>query len=90
MVALGFKIKHTVYHRIPTCGGMDSEPGGTTVEEDIITVVVPKDDEYWRISAENYITRYNGHSHDDAFEIIGEPTVTRINAIMQDVTTRLD
>lgn len=67
MYALSFKIRHTVYNRIQTLGGMDSEPGPVTIEESVITVVVPKDDDYWRTAARNYVTRYGGNSYDKAF-----------------------
>ncbi len=90
MYALGFKIKHTVYHRISTCGGQDSEPGGSSVEETTMTVVVPKNDGYWRHAAEEYILRYNGHSRDKGFLFIGEPTVTQVHGIMREALMRLD
>jgi len=90
MYALSFKIRHTVYHRIETLGGMDSEPGPITIDEDVITVVVPKDDDYFRTAARNYVLRYSGHSNDKGFSFVDAPVVTRVHAILKDAKTRLD
>lgn len=90
MYALSFTIKHTVYHRISTLGGQDSEPGGSTIEQDVITVVVPQNDVYWRNAARNYIMRYNGHSGDKGFAFIDMPVVQQVHAILEDAKKRLD
>ena len=93
MVALTYVFRGTVYHRAPTCGGMDSEPAGSTVEGQVMTIVVPSDNQQWRDNAVSYIRYYGGNWRDPAFEFMNnaEPTATLvIHAVISAAQTRLD
>lgn len=85
MTAMTFRFKHTVHHRIPTLGGMDSEPGPTTVEDDELTVVVPRDDEWWEKWAGSWVTRYGGNSYDPNFIFVGPIEKRQIHGILSEV-----
>lgn len=89
MKALTYRYKCTVRVRKVTCGGMDSEYSHSEVREGSQTIVVPADDKRSRDMALAYVTSYNANWTDPAFELLGEPVVTPISAILH-ITQRLD
>lgn len=89
MIAIKFNFKHTIYIRRETCGGMDSEPSHSEVQQTSLTIVVPADTEDYYAMAMGYVLKHSGNNRDKAFAFVGPVEKFPVNAILH-FDTRLD
>lgn len=82
MIALKFTYNHTVYIRRSTCGGMDSEPCHSEVQQTSLTIVVPADTEDYYAMAMGYVLKHAGNQSDRAFAFVGPVEKFPVNAIL--------
>lgn len=91
MRLLTFNILRTVYHRTPTCGGMDSEFSHTTVEKETINIVVPDaggtTTQLYRNMAERYVNLTAIPDKD--FRIVSVTDSVKIDAIIPSIQTKI-
>lgn len=88
MFCLRIEYKSRVYHRRQTLGGMDSEPNGSSIDEQTYRVVISgKSDR----DVKNAVLWFEGEkSHEKDFEIIGAIIEHQIHAVLRKPITNLN
>lgn len=88
MKILTYTYRHTVYHRQATCGGMDSEPAGNSVERGTYVVAIPDDSLTSIAMANSALAYHGGNAHDKAFFIEGY-VMSDLNAVIRSPLYRI-
>lgn len=88
MYVLKIEYRSRVYHRRSTYGGMDSEPNGSTVDNETYRVVINGDSDR---DVKNAVTWFEGErSHSENFEIISAMIEHQVHAILRRPITNLN
>lgn len=88
MHLLEIKYRSKVYHRRDTCGGMDSEPAGSSIDDQTYNVVIADDSD--RAVGNTLSWFENDSSHLENFEVISSAIICQVNAILRKPITNLN
>ncbi len=88
MYVLRISYRSKTYHRRSTCGGMDSEPAGSSVDDKIYRIVIADNSDRDMNNAVHWFEREN--SHLENFKIIDAIIENQVHAILRKPITNLN
>lgn len=82
MHAYELSYERNVAIRTPTFGGMDSDFSHWELQQQTMTVVVPRDSAFWRQQSEVFLNEYSGNKADPVYRFHGITRSFAVNAIL--------